>query len=193
MNGKSPHDANVVRVTVWHNIATDVAGRAIAAMDGYQPGHPLTPVAGWDVPADTSPLAALAETFAVLNVGDDPAFGTPDPRAQQYRARHNRSLSIGDVVQIGDTWVAVAREGFTTIPAPQYFALDARRPGTTPLTAGDDDELSARYGPEELRAVLRAAAEVYDNTDPADTDTYLSTRQRELLERLITESGKEEP
>ncbi|MBS2537096.1 hypothetical protein KGQ20_30500 [Catenulispora sp. NF23] len=47
--------------------------------------------------------------WALLNVGDDPQAGTPDPRAVNYRRRGHRSLSVGDVAAVGDF-------GFTRIP-----------------------------------------------------------------------------
>jgi hypothetical protein len=127
-----------MRVTAWHNIATDNKGHLIGMLDGYTHGHPLVPVATWDAPEVSVPLVVLEEAYALLNIGDDPAFGVPDERAVAYRARGNRSLSIGDVVQAGTTWAAVAVTGFTPIPEPDYVAIGANRPGTTSLPGTPD-------------------------------------------------------
>lgn len=45
-------------------------------------------------------LVACEEAFHLFNVGDDPTFGEPDPRALEYRSKWLRSLSVGDVVEI---------------------------------------------------------------------------------------------
>lgn len=113
---------------VYHNVAIDLDGRPLGMLDGYQPEHPLTLVARLKVSgsvlkdqADEYP--ALEEIFRLLNVGDDPDYGEPDPQAQAYRLWGNRSLSVGDVVKLqGGRWFAVARIGWVTIPEPAVFA-----------------------------------------------------------------------
>lgn len=118
-------------VVIWHNIGTDFAGRHLAMMDGYQEGHPLVPVYRYVAVGD--PVSVANQAFHVFNVGDDPDFGTPDPDAQRYRALKNRSLSVGDVVQVGDTWLACALDGWTEVPAPEVIVREATTHGTTPL------------------------------------------------------------
>ncbi|HEY0697395.1 MAG TPA: hypothetical protein VGD43_06255 [Micromonospora sp.] len=44
----------------------------------------------------------LSDVYRLFNVGHDPQFGTPDPRAVVYRERGNRSLSVGDVVALNE-------------------------------------------------------------------------------------------
>jgi hypothetical protein len=123
-------------VTIWHNIATDLKGRYIAVLDGYQPGHPLVPVARYPLtvpPAGRSPLDVAEDAYRLFNIGDNPTYGPPDPRAITYRQRRNRSLSVGDAVQIDDLWLTCASAGFTPIPAPSWIARHATTFGTTPL------------------------------------------------------------
>src|SRR5690348_15190281 len=40
-----------VKVTVYHNVAADDAGRHLGILDGYQPDHPVTPVFATELPA----------------------------------------------------------------------------------------------------------------------------------------------
>jgi hypothetical protein len=129
-------------VTVFHNVATDYAGRPLGMLDGYAPGHPLVPVAQWPAADGVSVAQAAGLAFDVLNVGDDPEFRPdgPDARAVEYRARANRSMSVGDVVRIqnaaGDVWLACASFGWDTVQAPAWIARNASAYGTTPLPDG---------------------------------------------------------
>ena len=65
--------------------------------------------------------AALAQVFEQLNI-DTPTAAW----AQQYRAAGNRSLSVGDVVAIGETAWAVASFGWTPVSAEQLSAAITR-------------------------------------------------------------------
>lgn len=114
-----------MRARVYHNIHPD-------HFFGYQPGHPVVLVFETELPT-YDPDANLGFLFHLLNVGDDPHFGTPDPRAVEYRRRRNRSLSVGDVVWLQDTvWRACASVGWTNIDAPTVVVEETH--GTTPLT-----------------------------------------------------------
>ena len=115
-------------IRVYHNID--------AAFLGYRPEQRVTPV------FETEESAAeheelCARMYELLNIGDDPSFGPPDPRAVEYRARRNRSLSVGDVIEIGRTggdvadFYSVASCGFEPIATPRIVTLGSR--GTTPL------------------------------------------------------------
>jgi hypothetical protein len=83
-----------------------------------------------DIDIETDSQSALEnaaeELFARYNVGDDPTFGTPHSDAIDYRAKRNRSLSVGDVlvfVTSGESRTALhcADFGFKRI-LPQSFA-----------------------------------------------------------------------
>jgi hypothetical protein len=120
-------------VVIWHNIGTDYQGRHIGFSDGYRPGHPLVPVYGYQSAVAGEPEDVANHAFRVFNVGDDPDFGKPDPDAQRYRALGNRSLSKGDVVQVGPTWLACASRGWDRVSAPEWIARSAQTHGTAPL------------------------------------------------------------
>ena len=121
-----------MKVTVYHNVALDHAGRHVGMLDGFQADHPVTPVFTAELP-ETADLAACDEMYRLLNIGDDPAFGTPDLRAQEYRMRGNRSLSVGDLARIEDRFYACARSGWLRLEAEPTITREARVPGTTPL------------------------------------------------------------
>lgn len=112
-------DAQIV--TVYLNVARDGFGAPTGMRDGYKAGDelrrafrlPLT-----DKESSTPAMALAEKVFHLLNVGDDPAYGTPDDRAVAYRLGNYRSLSVGDVLEINGEHVAVASMGFDTIDAP---------------------------------------------------------------------------
>ncbi len=81
------------------------------------------------IPTDLAAASIAAGAFEIFNVGDDPAFGEPDPRAVEYRKRGNRSLSVGDVVQVGDVWLACASAGWDVIEAPEWVVMDTHGSG----------------------------------------------------------------
>ncbi len=99
-----------MKVTVLHNARRDPEGRTLAMMDGYQPGDPLIPVA--DVLVPSAGVGDWKEwIYWLLNVGDE----CDEPQALDYRARRNRSLSVGDVLMVDGAAVAVASLGFETV------------------------------------------------------------------------------
>lgn len=72
---------------------------------------------------DTSnDLCVANHAWMLFNVGDDPEFGKPDPRAVDYRKRGNRSLSIGDVVAVEGRFYQVTGNGWE--PLPDRLLLD---------------------------------------------------------------------
>ena len=124
-----------LHMRVYHNVARDAAGRPLGMLDGYAPDHPVALVAELHLPTTGDDLADVASTLATVfhlfNVGDDPEFGTPDPRAVDYRLRGNRSLSVGDVVALGDQHFACARISWDPIDPPRIEPISV--PGTSPL------------------------------------------------------------
>jgi hypothetical protein len=120
------------RVTVFHNVSRH------AMLTGYERGDVLVPVATWTVRPWHDPGKTAEAAFALLNVGDDPAFGPPDPRAVEYRDRGNRSASVGDLVRVGNHWLAVAHAGFTeVVDWPAGFSLVPCWAGSNPLSDED--------------------------------------------------------
>lgn len=124
----------MVTVRVFHNVTEDERGRpTLAMLDGYSPGHQVVHVAALELELDTDdPQPALNKTFELLNVGDDPDFySPPDEQAVAYRARRNRSLSVGDVVEVGGQFYSCQRVGWKEQPEPTIVARTIH--GTTPL------------------------------------------------------------
>lgn len=128
-------------VTIWHNVSRDGLDRPLGMILGYQPEHEFTPVARYvdDTPfheeGDARVLAG--EAFQTFNIGDDPDHNTGiEPErvalAVAYRANKNRSLSVGDVVQVGGIWLACARFGWERIDSPANLVW-RRVHGSTPL------------------------------------------------------------
>lgn len=145
-----------MKVTVFHNIATDPQGRHLGWDSGYRPGHPLVPVFRYETDSTLGVMGIANEAYRLFNVGDDPTFGTPAAEAVQYRMLQNRSLSKGDVLLLhtddGPTWLACASSGWDPIDPPAWLAHQARRSGTQPWNKDDelrDVVLDDRSDPEE--------------------------------------------
>jgi hypothetical protein len=108
-----------MHVTVYHNVARGPDERHIN-FDGYQPGQPLVPVFAYDVElldGGMPELLLIAETaFEAFNA--DPGLLPARTRdlATRYRARSLRSLSVGDVLRLGDTALACDPVGFRQVP-----------------------------------------------------------------------------
>lgn len=105
-------------VTVYLNQATDEAGRSRSMFTGYQAGDPLKEALTYTVSSRRGVGALLEQVFFDLNVGDDPLMASEvRDEIRRYRARRNRSLSIGDVVEIHSTRrrYVVAPCGFTPL------------------------------------------------------------------------------
>jgi hypothetical protein len=109
-----------VHVTVYHNVALGPDDHHIN-FDGYQPGQPLVPVFAYDVElldGGMEELLLIAETaFEAFNADPDFLPARARDLATRYRARSLRSLSVGDVLRLGDTTLACAPVGFREVPA----------------------------------------------------------------------------
>ena len=125
--------ARATLITTWHNVHQDEHGHLTAMIFGFTAGDPLVPVHQFSIANELVPddrLDLCESIFRLFNVGDDPEYGAPDEEAVTYRAQGNRSLSVGDVIQIGQHWFAVQYAGFAAVQAPAH--LDgASQPGST--------------------------------------------------------------
>lgn len=113
-------------VNVYLNVARDDLGHPTALFDGYKAGDPLRHC--FRLPLTDAeqnlPSSSLAEkVYHLLNVGDDPMYGTPDERALAYRLSNYRSLSVGDVLEIDGQHLAVASMGFVSVDAPEQETI----------------------------------------------------------------------
>jgi len=121
-----------MKARVYHNVAVDDAGRHLGFLDGYQPGQPVTLVFSTELP-ECHDLDACEQLYRLLNVGDDPDFGEPDPRATAYRARGNRSLSMGDVACIDGRFYACASSGWDRLDHMPSIVHETGVPGTAAI------------------------------------------------------------
>lgn len=131
MNDNPAWPGRRVLVRVFHNIARDEQGRHVG-YGGYQHGQPVVEVFQASADSTADPAVICENIYMLLNVGDDPVFGTPDPRAIAYRRKGNRSLSAGDLICLDGTWLACARTGFQPV-AEQPVIVRAADHGTAPL------------------------------------------------------------
>lgn len=125
-----------MHVTVYHNVARGPDNRHIN-FDGYQPGQPLVPVFVYDVDlldGGMEELLLIAETaFEALNADPDRLPARTRELATRYRARSLRSLSVGDVLRLGDTALACDPVGFRQVPA-ELNEVRVSEHGTHPIS-----------------------------------------------------------
>jgi len=86
----------------------------------YEPGDQLDQVLAieMDLPVDRNVLTLLEILFEQLNVDE--------PRAEwakEYRRRRNRSLSVGDVVVLGETAWACQSVGWVQVRLPARLGV----------------------------------------------------------------------
>jgi hypothetical protein len=96
------------QVTIWHNSYRE-DDRSYIHFDGFETGRNLmTPVFTYLAVGDASQKSATAiaaDAYEQFNVGEEGV-------AAQYRALRLRSLSVGDVVQVGRRHLAVGKRGW---------------------------------------------------------------------------------
>jgi hypothetical protein len=101
-------------VTIWHNAARDGEGRPTGMLDGYRPGNPVVRVFAYQAnPAGRAPEQIAEEAFAICNGHPRDADGAD--LARRYYERELRSLSVGDVVAVGEAGLAVGRVGWILV------------------------------------------------------------------------------
>lgn len=93
----------MTRVSLLHNVARDEHDRRINYF-GYEDGHPLVIVFEADIDlSDGISASVLAEEiYAACNLDPDTLTGPMAVLARAYRDRRLRSLSVGDLVVIGE-------------------------------------------------------------------------------------------
>ncbi|HUZ25361.1 MAG TPA: hypothetical protein VMV07_16520 [Streptosporangiaceae bacterium] len=103
-----------VTVSIWHNVAHDQAGRHTAPLDGFTPGDPMVRVFTYQAtPRGRSPEAIAEDAFALAN--GHPRDDETARLSRLYYQRRLRSLSVGDVVAVGEVPLAVGRVGWTLV------------------------------------------------------------------------------
>ena len=124
-----------MHVTVYHNVARDEAGHHLG-FDGYQPGQPLVPVFTYNaelLDGGLPELMLVAEkAFEAFNLSPDLLSGRQRELAASYRARLLRSLSVGDVLRLGDMALACDPVGFREVPG-ELNEVRVSEHGTHPI------------------------------------------------------------
>jgi hypothetical protein len=80
---------------------------------GYEPKHPVRQV--FTYTTATTPDDAAEEAMRLFNMDLEWLSGWDRETATTYRLGQLRSLSVGDVLRIGETWWACARDGFALL------------------------------------------------------------------------------
>jgi hypothetical protein len=103
----------MITVTIWHNVTLDGQGHHTGMLEGYQPGNPVVRVFTYQTAPAGSPEETAEEAFAICNGHPRDARG--EDLARRYYQRELRSLSVGDVVAVGEARLAVGRVGWTLV------------------------------------------------------------------------------
>jgi hypothetical protein len=128
--GTARPEPEMITVTVWHNVAFDDQGRHIAMLDGYRPGDPVVRVFAYQASPGRPAEEIAEEAFAIFN--DHPRDPEGADLACAYYGRRLRSLSVGDIVAVGEVPLAVAKAGWTPVTGP-LTEVRTREHGTQPL------------------------------------------------------------
>ena len=121
-------------------------------LDGYQPGDPVVRVFAYQASPGRPAEEIAAEAFAIFN--DHPADAAGAELACAYYGRRLRSLSVGDVVAVGDVLLAVGRPAGWVLVSGGLTEIRTSEHGTRPLpersrpfdVAGDTAGLCADEG-----------------------------------------------
>jgi hypothetical protein len=119
-------------ISIWHNVARDAQGRHTGFLDGFTPGDEMVKVFTYEMESAGRSVEEIAEqAFAMFN--DAPSGSEAAELARQYRARQLRSLSVGDIVTVGEAPLTVERFGFAPLKG-DFTPVRIHDHGTHPLT-----------------------------------------------------------
>ena len=100
-------------------------------LDGYQPGDPVVRVFAYQASPGRSAEEIADEAFAIFN--DHPGDAAGAELACAYYGRRLRSLSVGDVVAVGEVALAVgSAAGWDPVRGPLTEVRTSEH-GTRPL------------------------------------------------------------
>lgn len=120
----------MITVTIWHNVSDDEQDGHHAMLDGYRPGDPVVRVFTYQADPAGSPEAVAEDAFAICN--GHPRRAADAGLSRDYYDRELRSLSVGDIVSVGETRLAVTKVGWTLVRDDLNETRD-EEPGTHPL------------------------------------------------------------
>ena len=120
----------MLTVSIWHNVTRDPEGRH-AGFGGFTPGDQMVKVFTYDTPATGAALPASPRTRSPPST-TPPASDEAAALARQYRQRRLRSLSVGDMVVVGETALTVASAGFAPLRGT-FTPVRVHEHGTHPI------------------------------------------------------------
>lgn len=139
-----------IAISIWHNVASDLDDRPGPFLVGFTSGDPVVRVFAYQVAAGGRTAESVAEeAFATFN-GHPPDARTAD-LSRRYYQRWLRSLSVGDVVVVGEIALAVGRPAGWKPVRGSLAEVHVHEHGTHPL------EPRRREGAELAMAVLESA------------------------------------
>lgn len=100
-------------VTVWLNTTTDPEGRHLGMVRGYKPEDTLELGISYVTTADDDPVRLAEDAFAAFN--GHPNTPDHDDMVEAWYGSRRRSLSVGDVVAVGDRRYSVDSCGWTEL------------------------------------------------------------------------------
>jgi hypothetical protein len=94
---------------------------------GYEHGQPLKKVFGYEAPEPGEPDALADQAFQAFNAPPELVPAAYRDVAKNYRAADVRSLSVGDVLKVGEVWLACAATSWIKLEqAPRQVTTASR-------------------------------------------------------------------
>jgi hypothetical protein len=122
----------VLTVSIWHNVTRDAEGRH-AGFGGFTPGDQMVKVFTYDLlPGGSRDLTAIAENAFAIGNGAPGLDSRGAELAARYARRMLRSVSVGDMVVVGETALTVASAGFAPLRGT-FTPVRVHERGTYPI------------------------------------------------------------
>jgi hypothetical protein len=82
---------------------------------GYEHGHPVQKLFSYEAPSTSDLMELAEEAFGAFNAPLELLAEPYRVVAERYRAAGNRSLYVGDVLNIDESWLACASSGWVEL------------------------------------------------------------------------------
>lgn len=128
---------------------------------GYEHGHPLKKVFSYEAPAEGTPRTLADQAFRAFNAPPELIPEAYQEITKDYRRVGLRSLSVGDALRIGETWLVCSATGWIELDqAPRIEPVpDAPVDLLVVTPAGDVEDYVVEADPGGLvtaRGILEA-------------------------------------
>lgn len=173
---------NTTTIEIFHNTAQSSTGRWVG-LSGYQPGHPVSQVFTFTLPADEpTDVHALAEHAFRVGNGADRLSGA-------YYRLARRSMSVGDLVRLnGLVWLSCESAGFSLLT--HWPLIVHIRPGKHDIPADDTTDITEPAAAADATGDVLAAVRVDQPVASAwaAVNRYGADLER-LRQMIITEAA----